>query len=41
MAGGSEKYKHLINVLHSFTMTYSYSDTKDGHQLTDDEHTEG
>ena len=41
MAGGSEKDKHLINVLHSFTMMDSYSDTQDGRQVTDDEHTEG
>ena len=41
MAGGSVKDKHLINVLHSLTMTDSYSDTQDGRQVTDDEHTEG
>ena len=41
MAGWSEKDKHLINVLRSFTMMDSYSDTQDGHQVTDDEHTEG
>ena len=41
MAGGSEKDKHLINVLRSFTTMDSYSDAQDGCQVTDDEHTEG